>query len=162
MHQDQTDENSQKQSGDHPSERGDMLLTPIRQKHEHFLFFSLHYFPFFTFILFYFICFLVLGGAVVCAVGLTHVTEDSPVEKKDQEKRPYHKRYRKPKESFQVLLLPFFLLILSPHRVAFFWKHTFPSCYINKFALISLSLSSKDHLVGGWWTFPSRQACCTV
>nr|XP_035929599.1 uncharacterized protein LOC118523911 isoform X4 [Halichoerus grypus] len=31
------------------------------------------------------------GGAVVCAVGLTHVTEDSPVEKKDQEKRPYHK-----------------------------------------------------------------------
>lgn len=25
-------------------------------------------------------------------MGLTHITEDPPVEKKDREKRPYHKR----------------------------------------------------------------------
>lgn len=82
MHQDQTDESSRRQSGDHPSERGEMLFTPVRQRHEHFLFFSLHCFsfPYFYVILF---VFLVLDGAVVCAVGLTHLTEDPPVEKKD-------------------------------------------------------------------------------
>ncbi|XP_034514960.1 uncharacterized protein LOC109491102 [Ailuropoda melanoleuca] len=32
MHQDQTDESSRRQSGDHPSERGEMLFTPVRQR----------------------------------------------------------------------------------------------------------------------------------
>lgn len=55
-----------------------------------------------------------------------------------------------------------FFVFWSFLPIGFFFKHTFPSCYINKFALISLSLSSKDHLVGGRWTFPLCQACCTV
>lgn len=116
MHQEQTD-HSPHLSGDHPSEIGKMLFPPVRQRHR--VLFSSSLF-FLSLLLLY----SVLGGAVACGMtkfGTRSLNWRYPSLEEGPGEKAMPKRYRKPKKASKCCHCLLFLLILSPHRAAFFF-----------------------------------------